>query len=786
MQIESPTDEGRRAAASDGQAPLMHHAIGASIYRGIPEFSDLMLACRHHLTLTFVVGSVLAGTLAMVAWSWIRPNYHAEALVRVREKQNVVFTPQTSRSEDLAFFRSQAALVRSHQVLSAAFDDDEVQQLTHVVPAGNRVEWLDGLLRVETQSGSEVISITVHHETPLVAQAFCNAITRAYLDEITHRMMSDRKLRETQLEQAVVAADLQLDKLWEDLNSVARSVGSDSSESLTIRDEMQFQSYRDYAQQLQAAQLRGNQLQSQLDELQASHEGQPAVSEEVVEKLLRQNHEVSTARKQLMGLELQCQQMEKIAVSADSPQMRRLTDQRDRFAEELEQLIQRTRAEISETLQIQTQSEHQQLFAKLKQQIELNRSEKEFLRERLTELNSVVVRAAPKTAVPLDMSRHAVERQSRLADGLWKTLQEFRIEGRSQSRVALQSLATLPTQANHSRQLRAAAASGAGGWMLIMFVVGYLEWRDCRVRSPRDLVSRSRLPVFGTNSYAASQSKFGFGLRQKQTSGGVREAAARIFLRNQDSADSVTLMVTSCVANESRHLISQELAVVLGGFHRRVLLIDCDTDRGQLSRALGASRSDGIRQLPIGNQAPAVETIAALLVTTNVDEVDFMPIGTPNADHAWIDPKTLRQVIDALRSRYDAIIVNGPSWMGATEGTLLAEEVDSSVFAVFVDDSRWNQLVLCEESARQAGIPLSGSIFHSGTGKSGLRLQPDRSKNDRAASPAADDTESETALRLEIDALQDELRRVQADGQPQGGPKESDTMTAKTEDVNHS
>ncbi len=777
MQIESPTDDGRRTAASDGQPSSTQHVIGASFHRGIPEFSDLMLACRHHAALTIVVGSVLAGALAMVAWSWIRPSYHAEALVRVREKQNVVFTPQTSRAEDIAFFRSQAALVRSHQVLSAAFDDDEVQQLAGVIPDGNRVEWLDGLLRVETQSGSEVISISVHHETPLVAQAFCNAITRAYLDEITHRITSDRKLRETQL---------QLDKLWEDLNSVARSVGSDSAESLTIRDELQFQSYRDYAQQLQAAQLRGSQLQSQLDELQASHEQQPAVNDDVVEKLLRQNREVSSARKQLMGLELQCQQMEKIAASADSPQMRRLTDQRDRFAEELEQLLKRTRADISETLQIQSQSEHRQLFAKLKQQIELNRSEKEFLRERLTELNSVVARVAPKTAVPLDMSRHAVERQSRLADGLWKTLQEFRIEGQSQPRIALQSLATLPTQANHSRQLRAAAASGAGGWMLIMFAIGYLEWRDCRVRSPRDLVSRSRLPIFGTNSYVATQSKFGFGLRQKQMSGGVREAVARIFLRNQDSADGVTLMVTSCVVNEPRHLISQEMTVLLGGFKRRVLLVDCDTDRGQLSHDLGASRLSGIRQLPVGNQTAAAETVAELLVATNENNVDFMPIGTLNDDRAWIDPRTLRHVIAAMRSRYDAIIVNGPSWMGSAEGGLLAEEVDSSVFAVFVDDSRWNQLVLCEESARQAGITLSGSIFHSGTGKRGLRLQPDRSRNDRAASPAADDTESETALCQEIDALQDELRRVRADGQPQGGPKESDTMTAKTEDMNHS
>ncbi|WP_182864787.1 GumC family protein [Rhodopirellula sp. JC639] len=784
MSIHS--DTGCRSVTSAVQPPTMHNAIGASFHRGIPEFSDLMLACRHHAVLTFVVASVFAAALALAAWTMIRPNYHAEALVRVREKSNVVFAPQTSRSEDIAFFRSQAALVRSHQVLSAAFDDEDVRQLPDAIPEGDRVEWLDGLLRVETQSGSEVISITVHHESPQAAQAYCNAITRAYLDEITHRIASDRQLRETQLEHAVAAADSQLDALWDELNSVARSVGSDSSESLTIRDEMQFRSYRDYAQQLQAAQLRGNQLQSQLDEFQASHSESSAVSEEVVEKLLRQNAEIIAARKQLLGLELQCQQMEKIAASAESPQMRRLTDQRDLFAGELEELVKRTRAEISETLQIQAQSERQQLLAKLKQQIELNRSEKEFLRERLTELNSVVSRTTPKTAVPLDMSRHAVDRQSRLADGLWKTLQEFRIESQSQPRVALQSLATLPEQANHSRQLRAAAVSGMGGWMLVMFMIGYLEWRDCRVRSPRDLISRSAFPVFGTNSYAASQPKAWFGLRQKQVSGGVREAAARIILRNQEGTSPVTLMVTSCIAGEPRHVVSQEMVVLLGNFGRRVLLVDCDTDRSELSHALGAAQSPGIRQLAVAAQPPSAQAIAELLIATNQDAVDFIPVGTIVDDQAWIDPRTLRAVIAAMRQHYDAIIINGPSIMGSAEGALLAEEVDSSVIAVFVDQSRWNQLVLCEQSACESGIPLSGSILHPGSGKPGLRLSPDQKRALPKKSLIAEDTDRETALQQEIGELQEEIRRVQADGDESNQQDPSQDVTTHPGKATHS
>lgn len=754
-------------------------ASRTSLHRGIPEFSDLLLACRHHAMVAMVLGGAMAATLALLAWVTIRPSYHAEALVRVRENENVIFKPQTSRAEDIAFFRSQAAIVRSHQVLASAFADDEVQSYAHVIPDGDRIEWLDGLLRIETQSGPEVISITANHETPVVAQAFCNAVTRAYLAEITERIASDRQLREKRLEQAAVAADVQLDKLWENLNSLAQSVGSDNSESLTIRDQMQFQSYRDYAQQLQAAQLKGNQLQSQLAELQDSHGKQAVVQGEFADKMLRQHPEVIAARNQLAKLDQQCQQMQKIAASADSPQMKRLTDQRSALTAELEQLLERLGTEVNQTLQNQAESAHQQALAKIKYEIELNRSEKEFLRERLTELNSVVSRTTRKTVVPLDMTRHAVDRQSRLADGLWTALQELRIESQSPPRVALQALATLPQQANHSRQIRAAAASGAGGWMLVLFMIGYVEWRDCRVRSPHDLVSRSRFSIFGTNAYVASKSKFRLGFGGKQTSGGVREAVARIILRDTGGADTTTLMITSCVAGEPRHLISQEMGLLLGSYGRRVLLIDCDTDRAQLSHALKASRFDGIRQLMAGGDDQKTEAMMKLVKPTNQDQLDFIPIGLTENGQDWIDPRTLRRVISAMRPRYDVIIVNGPSMMGSAETALLAEEVDTSVFAVFIDRSRWDHLMLCEESACRSGIPVGGSILHTGYGKSDLALKPGDVPTDRSDSAESDDVDRETELHGEIDDLQRELRRVQAAPADDSDRADSDDKTTQ-------
>ena len=131
------------------------------------------------------------------------------------------------------------------------------------------------------------------------------------------------------------------------------------------------------------------------------------------------------------------------------------------------------------------------MVEELQRHIEKNRIEKGFLREQLKELSPIATVVASVTAVPLDMSRHAIERQSRLADGLWQSLKELEIELQSPSRVTLQQLASLPQSASHSRQIRAAGVVGSGDGLLIALLVGYLEWRDCRVRSPLDITSRT-------------------------------------------------------------------------------------------------------------------------------------------------------------------------------------------------------------------------------------------------------------------------------------------------------
>jgi capsular polysaccharide biosynthesis protein/Mrp family chromosome partitioning ATPase len=736
--------------------------------RGIPEFSDVILACRHHVILCLAMGLTVAVGLAGTTWLIVEPRYRADSFVRVREQQSVIFSPQTTRAEDAAFFRSQANLVQSPQVLAAALAHEAMLPFASQIPESDAIAWLVSRMRVETEAGSELMSISVQHSTAEVAQALANAITECYLSEISTRLESDRKLRRDELQKAVLESDAQLDALWDKRNRVAQAVGSDNSESLTIRDEMQLQAYRDLARQLQTTQLLGNQLQNQLIE------HQKRVALEVVEQSsasdasIQQHPELISARKQLADVELQLEQMQGIAASAASPHVVRLVDRRDRHVANIEKITDRIRSEHIVKLAHEQQSQSQSMVEELQRQIEMNRSEKEFLREKLTELSPIATATASVTAVPLDMSRHAIERQSRLADGLWQSLKELEIELQSPSRVALQQWASLPQSASHSRQIRAAGVVSCGGGLLIVLLVGYLEWRDCRVRTPLDITSRTSFPVFGTTSYQSRKYAILKTSRHNSSSSiGIREALSHLFLRGQNRPSAPVVLITSCAAAEPRHVIAQQLAVDLNGYDRRVLLIDCDISSSELTNQLGASHLHGIRQIPSSSQPITRELISELVNTTNHPGFDFLPIGmqissTSQTIPTGTDPRTIQSVIAHLRSDYDAIFILGPSLMDAAESLLLAEQADSCLMCVFMHLSRWDDFVACQSVACQASIPMAGTILHDG--KIGAAKGVCFDQSNRHAVDHLDTESKESELRDEISELKAELEQVRSAG----------------------
>lgn len=725
--------------------------------RGFPEFSDLVVACRHHLLRTMLLGLLLAAVLAAAAWPCIDAPYEATSLVRVRQHAAHVLSQTTSRAEDVDFLRAQEQLVLSPQVLSAALANEQVAPIAPAGPRHEAVEWLRAMMQVKLQTGAEVLSVSTRHTSAEASQAISAAVTLAYLDELTSRGVADRRLRQTKLEQIARDADRKLDELWSKLNAIAAQIGSNSTRSLTIRDEIQLQAYRDYATQLRAAQLKGNQLRSLLTDEQLRVDNAGETVEQLTTQLLDAHPDVAAIKQRIEAVDAKIKQMKEIVADDNSPRLKRLLDDRLFFQADLD----RVTAELRPQLLAQSQEQHRTKLegglAQLKREIELNESEKQFLHSRMAEIDTSIVRTDTNNGVQLEMARHAVDRQTRLADSLWSSLEQFKIEGQSQPRVSLIELAQLPSRANHSKQMKAAAAMGGFGFLLVVLSIGWLEWRSCRIRSVDDLIAATARPVYGASTVPSGLGSKG----QPYPCIGANELAAKVMLLGKSGTSIRSLMVASVADGEPHHLLSLDLARVFRAFDQRTLLIDCDTGSPALSQQLAADRSAGVVQVCQGRTEPQ-----ACLVPSSERGLDFMPSGVALEAQPWIDPRAFQSLLQYLQRDYDMIIIHGPTLLSSAANLVLASHADETVFAVFSGISRWNQLAANEQAAIHAGANVLGSVMRSPSATAPLALHFERQGAPRPNTTAS----SEEDIRETVTAIRQDLHQVgsppHADPQP--------------------
>lgn len=743
---ESPpklvVDRGTHSLGVESRAVLV-----PATRRGIPEFSELVLASRHHLKLTLMAGVLLSILLVSAAWWLTDAPYVAESFVRVKQHQDVVLTARTSRADDAIFVRAQAQVVLSPQVLAAALSDESVRRLGPFLPAHNAAAWLKDLLRVEVLSGAEVMSIAVSHTDPAVAQLLCNSVTRAYLTETEQRSTSERQRHKLELDRAAREADRQLDVLWAQLNEVAAKVGSDDSQSLTIRDELQLQAYRETTQQFHAAQRQGQELQSQRAAEQLKRSDNLIAGNESTQRLLAQHPEMLRTQETLARLEAQLEQMRAVVANDDSPRLQRLVEDRERIRIRLAQLTAELETQLIDTLKQQQQQQLESSLAELDQQIELNAAHTNVLRDRLTDIDAQVIRTDKKNGIQLDMARHAVNRQSRLADSVWQSLEEFMIEMQSEARVSPLEFAELPLQPNQVRRYKAAGGTLALSWLIVVLTIGFAEWQACRVRNGHDVLAHTVCPFYGVNALdrtAVSKHKSAAG-------GGAHELVAKLLLSATSGGHLPSVLVSSATTDEPNHLVALNLALSSALLGRRTLLIDCGTS-GALSHKLLADKLPGMRDV----KSQACDPRKFVLASTDA-HLDYLPLGQGNSADSWVEPESLQYVLQSLNSSYQAMFISGPAIACPLESLLLAKQADYLALAVFCDLSRWDLLASSEQIALRSGIPMIGSVLHSGSA-AGLREVCIELQDARPPTDTEDNIE--TSLRENLAGIQQDIQQA--------------------------
>ncbi|HEX4347665.1 MAG TPA: CpsD/CapB family tyrosine-protein kinase [Vicinamibacterales bacterium] len=156
--------------------------------------------------------------------------------------------------------------------------------------------------------------------------------------------------------------------------------------------------------------------------------------------------------------------------------------------------------------------------------------------------------------------------------------------------------------------------------------------------------------------------------------------ALRTRILHADNGTAVNvLLVTSPGRGEGKTITAGNLALAMAqDYQRRICLLDADLRNPQLQHVFGLPDGPGLSDI-LSGQA----TIEDALVTLEDHQLTVLPAGRVPAHPAELLGTTaMRRVLDALRTRFDCVIVDSPATAPLADVGILTPLVDSVVLVV--------------------------------------------------------------------------------------------------------
>jgi protein-tyrosine kinase len=174
------------------------------------------------------------------------------------------------------------------------------------------------------------------------------------------------------------------------------------------------------------------------------------------------------------------------------------------------------------------------------------------------------------------------------------------------------------------------------------------------------------------------------------------------------------IFITSAMPGEGKTFVSLNLALSLAAeLDKRVLLIDGDAAKQDLSRWMGIADQPGLVDLLTTGKPYAESTI----IDTNVDRLQVMPCGSmvDNLDELYAS-KLMDTLLSGLAS-FDSnriLIVDGPPLIATTEAAVLARRMGQVVLVV--EANKTPQSAVEQAAAQLEGCQLVSSLLNKATG----------------------------------------------------------------------
>ena len=279
---------------------------------------------------------------------------------------------------------------------------------------------------------------------------------------------------------------------------------------------------------------------------------------------------------------------------------------------------------------------------------------------------------------------------------------------------------TVPIKPNLRHNLLLSLLGGFAGGMLLAFL---LESRDNSVHSPEQVQMITALPSLAVIPALTRPSRMRLaGNRLAKRAAAVAalsrpnseiaeayRALRTSILLSRDGKSAKVLLVTSALPQEGKTTTSLNLAVVLAQQGGRVLLIEADLRRADISAALGLSAEAGLTTV----LEDRTRLQAVLRPVAGVSNLFLLPAG-PCALYPSevLGSARMRDLVFELRKDFDHIVIDTPPVLSVTDAVLLSAMSDVTLLVTRAGTTSKVALrrvrdVLAQADARLLGVVLN-------------------------------------------------------------------------------
>jgi tyrosine-protein kinase Etk/Wzc len=166
------------------------------------------------------------------------------------------------------------------------------------------------------------------------------------------------------------------------------------------------------------------------------------------------------------------------------------------------------------------------------------------------------------------------------------------------------------------------------------------------------------------------------------------------------------VMFTGARPGIGKSFVSVNFATVLAAGGDRVLLIDGDIRRGDLSGAFALPRKNGLTELIDG--AP-LDSVLHREVLPRLDVITAGSLRTHPSELLMSD--RFAHAIEDVRNRYDFVIIDSPPVLAVTDSGLIGRHADATMLVVRHGSQTAAELTQTVRQLASAGVPLDGALL---------------------------------------------------------------------------